>query len=262
MIVRARPSRFGMILPYGVRYGMGYVSPVGFADEASFQDAVVASFATCPPPFDPTCEAPREAAISANLAEWVSNPQSCHNVVCNSSGAPAIGLSPTGQVGYATTSGFVPTTPAAAPPAQLTSNPSIKSPVFKPSKGTKPAALPAPTPIQSASAATAPGGVLGNPAAPTPVQTQTAPTDGSTPATAIVLASDCTATQTYIPPGGAYSAGPYVGQVAAYGACQDNPAAAAGTTNIGSMLSSIPLWGWGVAALAAILIFRPGGGKR
>lgn len=255
MIVRARPTRFGMILPYGVRYGMGYVSPVGFADEATFQDAVVASFPRCPPPFDPTCEQPRETAISANLAEWVSNPQSCHNVVCNSSGAPAIGLSPTGQVGYVTTSGFVPTTPAAAPTTPVSTSPSIKSPVFKPSTGTKPAALPpvsprpAPTPIQSSSAATAPGGVLGNPAAPTPVQTQTAPTDGSTPATAIVLASDCNPNQTWqalsVPP---------------YGVCQDNPpAAAAGTTDIGSMLSSIPLWGWGVAALAAILIFRPGG---
>lgn len=244
------------------RGGLGYVSPVGFADEASFQDAVVASFPTCPPPFDPTCEQPRETAISANLAEWVSNPQSCHNVICNSSGAPAVALSPTGAgVGYNTTSGFVLTTPKAST-TPLSTSPSLKSPVFKPSTGTvatAPAVTRRPTPIQSASAATAPGGVLGNPAAPTPVQTQTAPTDGSTPATAIVLASDCTATQTYIPPGGAYSAGPYAGQVAAYGACQDNPAAAAGTTNIGSMLSSIPLWGWGVTALAAILIFRPGG---
>lgn len=90
--------------------GLGDVpSPVGFPDFASYQTAVISSFAPCPPPFDPVCENPRDAAISQALAQWTLNPQSCANVVCDSGGQPLITPAPSGSgSGYNTTTGFVP----------------------------------------------------------------------------------------------------------------------------------------------------------
>lgn len=199
--------------------GLGAVSPVGFADYESFQQAVLAAYPACQIS-DLTCQGPRDASIAAQLASWASDPNSCHNVVCNSSGSPAISVQPytTPQgtaavgMGYNTVHGFVPTvnvpTVTAAPAPVVTS----------------PVPAPAPVPIQSASPATAPGGVLAPVAAPTPVQTQTPPADGTTPGTAVPI--DMGATP---------------------------------TPDVGSILSSIPLWGWGVAAVALILITQSGG---
>lgn len=239
-------------------YGMGQVSPVGYADFNSFQNAVAASLPACPPPYDPACIGPRSAQISAELATWTSNPMSCHNVVCDASGNPAVSVqeytTPAGTAavgtGYNSVSGFVPTVQPVSPAAQPASisTASMVSPVFHPSStGTavvSPATAARPVPIQSASAATAPGGTLASSAAPTPVVTQSPPS-GITP-------EFCAANQTYIPPGGTFSSGPSTGQVTSTGACQDNP-------TVTSVLSSIPLWGWGVAAIAAIFILRPGG---
>jgi hypothetical protein len=111
--------------------GMGAApSPVGFADFGSFQSAVEASFPPCPPPYDPSCENPRDAAIQAALATWTTNPASCHNVVCDPSGQPAIAVNQpyttaAGQAavgtGIQTTSGFIPlaTPPVVAAAAPL-----------------------------------------------------------------------------------------------------------------------------------------------
>jgi hypothetical protein len=98
-----------------------------------------------------------------------------------------------------------------------------------------------PVPIQSASPAGAPGGPAAPPSAPTPVQTQMPPLD----------ASACTATQTFIPPGGTFTSGPLAGQVTATGGCQDNPT--------GFSIAQIPWWGWGLGVVALVLIARPGG---
>lgn len=93
----------------GMGLGAAIPSPVGFADFASFQNAVIASQPTCPPPFDPVCENPRDATISNALAQWSLNPQSCHNVVCDASGNPVTTPPPAGTgSGFQTTTGFVP----------------------------------------------------------------------------------------------------------------------------------------------------------
>jgi|SRR5215470_14457907 len=232
---RARARRRGLgWRPAWVGQGLGQISPVGYADFNSFQNAVAASFPACPPPYDPACEGPRSAAISADLASWTSDPMSCHNVVCDVSGSPAVSVqeytTPAGTAaigtGYNTVSGFVPTVtvqPAPAPvSAPLSAPAAAAAPV--PARPTRPA------PIQSASPAAAPGGVLAPATAPTPVQTQTPPgtvSNGSTPGTAIPI--DMGATGPAVP-------------------------------DFGSILASIPLWGWGVAAVGLILITR--GGKR
>lgn len=94
----------------GIR-GLGALapSPVGFADFNSFQSAVIASQPTCPPPFDPSCENPRDATISSALAQWTLNPQSCHNVVCDTSGTPLATPPPLGTgSGFQRSAGFVP----------------------------------------------------------------------------------------------------------------------------------------------------------
>jgi hypothetical protein len=65
-------------------------SPVGFPDFNSFQNAVIASFPPCPPPYDPSCENPRDAAIAAALESWKTTPGSCGVVVCDASGQPAV----------------------------------------------------------------------------------------------------------------------------------------------------------------------------
>lgn len=223
--------------------GLGYVSPIGFADEASFQAAVIASFPACPPPFDPTCENPRDAQIAANLNEWVTNPQSCHNIVCNTSGA--VVPQPSGGIGYNTTSGFVPIT--APPTSTVRSTPTPKPVTFRPVRT---------VPFSSASPSTAPGGTAASSNAPTPVQTQAAPIDSAT--NPIILASSCTAGQSYVAPGAAYQYPPYVGQIAYNGACETIPTSTtAGATDF---LSSIPIWGWALAGLGVILLTR--GGKR
>lgn len=206
--------------------GLRSVSPVGFADFASFQNAVTASYPACPPPYDPACVGPRSAAISADLNAWITDPNSCHNVVCNSSGVPAASM---------------PAAPAAAATAG-----SLVSPVFHPGTVLTPRPRPVPSPvaIQSNSAANAPGGSNASPGAPAVIQTQTPP----------LSSSACASTQTYIPPGGMFTSGPMTGQVTSTGACQDN------APSIGDFLSQIPAWGWGVALISALVIFR--GGKR
>lgn len=247
MIVRAGLGRYRGMRGRAWR-GMGYVSPVGFADENSFQAAVIASFPTCPPPYDPACEGTRDAQISANLNEWVTNPQSCHNIVCNTSGTPAIAAQPSGGIGYNTTSGFVFVQPQPAQVATPTSAPTAPNPVSP--RG------PRPVPFQSASPSMAPGGTAASSNAPTPVQTQTAPVD--TAMNPIILASSCTAGQSYVAPGAAYQYPPYVGQIAYNGACETIPTGT--TASATDFLSSIPIWGWALAGLGVILLTR--GGKR
>ena len=84
-------------------------SPVGFADFASYQAAVIASQPPCPPPYDPACENPRDATIANALAQWTLNPRSCHNVVCDSVGNPVVTPPPDGTgSGFQTGPGFVP----------------------------------------------------------------------------------------------------------------------------------------------------------
>lgn len=226
-------------------YGLGSISPVGFADFASYQNAVTASYPACPPPYDPSCTGPRSAAISADLNAWTSNSLSCHNVVCDQSGSPAISVqqytTPSGTsaigTGYNTVAGFVPTVTTPAPvSASQSSSFTLTAPVTAPSKPvTPPSYVRRPVPIQSASAAAAPGGVLAPAAAPQPVQTQTPPvTDGTTPATAISVGCD-----------------PGIDPLC--GATLPSP------TDFGSIISSIPLWGWALGVGALILITRPGG---
>lgn len=119
MTRRWGPVGFMRVGGLGLRsLGMGQPSPVGFADFASYQGAVIASFPPCPPPIDATCENPRDAAISAALNQWATNPQSCHNIVCNSAGQPQISIAPSGSgSGYNTTGGFVPVTSQVSPQA-------------------------------------------------------------------------------------------------------------------------------------------------
>lgn len=230
----ARGFRFGPRRGTGWGRGLGYVSPVGFQDFASFQTAVIASFPACPPPFDPTCENPRDAQIASNLEEWHTNPQSCGVIVCNAAGNPA----QASPVPVPARSSIVmpvqrrPSSPA-APPA--TAAPAVAPKPFgywaggatpPPSGGTVviPAGYSArPIPIQSASPAAAPGGSAAPPAAPIPVQTQTPPCDPSSD-------PNC--------PG--YQAPPTA------------PTAA-------NVFASIPWWGWGIGVVALILITRPGG---
>ena len=101
--------------------GLGQPSPVGFADFASYQGAVIASFPPCPPPYDPSCENPRDAAISAAEEQWSANPESCANIVCNSAGQPQISIAPGGSgSGYNTSGGFVPVTSQQASPQAST----------------------------------------------------------------------------------------------------------------------------------------------
>lgn len=248
--------------------GLGYVSPVGFADFASFQTAAIASYPACPPPFDPTCENPRDAQIAANLEEWKTNPQSCGVIVCGGSGQPVINYqpytAPNGQAAVAlgtnSNTGFVPTSPVNPPPPPMTETqknilvlqtllagcPLQPDPQSCTMNYTNLLAVAGgkPTPIQSNSAANAPGGSNASPASPTPIQTQTPP----------LSSSACSSSQTYIPPGGTFASGPMAGQVTSTGACQDN------APSIGDFISQIPAWGWGVALIGALVIFR--GGKR
>lgn len=53
--------------------------------------------------------------------------------------------------------------------------------------------------------------------------------------------SACSATQTYIAPGGVFTKGSMAGQITPTGACEDNTSAAPAGD---SFLSSIPWWGW------------------
>jgi hypothetical protein len=54
---------------------------------------------------------------------------------------------------------------------------------------------------------------------------QCLPVAGATtqPGSPVLLPSNCTSSQTYIPPGATFTAGPNQGQVSPNGACQDNP---------------------------------------
>ena len=123
----------GLLRVGGMGLGaLGQPSPVGFANFADYQAAVIASFPACPPPYDPTCENPRDASISAALAAWTTNPQSCANVVCNASGSPQITPAPSGTgSGYNTTSGFVPVsvTTTYTPPASTPTPQPVATPV-------------------------------------------------------------------------------------------------------------------------------------
>ena len=120
MTRRWGPVGFMRVGGMGLR-GLGQPSPVGFADFASYQGAVIASFPPCPPPFDPTCENPRDAAISAALEQWSANPRSCANIVCNSAGQPQISIAPSGSgSGFNTTGGFVPVTSRVTTPQAST----------------------------------------------------------------------------------------------------------------------------------------------
>lgn len=122
------PVGFMRVGGMGLRsLGLGQPSPVGFADFASYQGAVIASFAPCPPPYDPTCVGPRNAAISNALNQWDTNPLSCHNVVCNSAGNPQISIAPAGTgAGYNTTGGFVPV--SSQTPVRSSSSTPVKNP--------------------------------------------------------------------------------------------------------------------------------------
>jgi hypothetical protein len=253
IVPRGSPTRLagGRIIRRPTRGFRGLTGPAaGFADFASYNTAVCLpqfdATVRCPVPFDPACVNPLNAQLSACQAAWATDPQSCHNVVCDASGNPAVstgtyttvhGTVATGP-GFNTTTGFVPL------PAPATTSMPIK-PVFhlpppasqKPfgywaGGGTRPpsstAVLPPgygtrPIPIQSSSPAAAPGGPSAPPSAPIPVQTQTPPTAGCDP-------SDPTCISEYQP-----------------------------APTIGTVLSSIPIWGWGLGVVAIILLMRPGG---
>lgn len=122
------PVGFMRVGGMGLRsLGLGQPSPVGFADFATYQGAVIASFAPCPPPYDPSCENPRNAAIDAALNQWDTNPQSCHNVVCDSAGNAQTSIAPAGTgAGYTRTGGFVPVTSRI--PARSSSSRPIRNP--------------------------------------------------------------------------------------------------------------------------------------
>ena len=95
-------------------------SPVGYPDFYSFQGAVTQGATACPPPYDPTCENPRDAAIAAALESWKTTPGSCGVIVCDSNGQPAVSYqtytTPSGQVasGYVVNSNQGPI-PVSAP---------------------------------------------------------------------------------------------------------------------------------------------------
>lgn len=229
----ARGFRFGPQrgTGWGRGAGLGYVSPVGFQDFASFQTAVIASFPACPPPFDPTCETPRDAQIASNLEEWKTNPQSCGVIVCDAAGNPAVSAPVPVP---APSSAVMPVkrrfgVPANAPVTSGGTKLSVPPTFGYPGYGTRTggtAVVPAgytsrTVPTQSASPAGAPGGPAAPPAAPVPVQTQAPPCDPT---------SDPTC-----------------------------PGYVAPTT--GFSLSSIPWWGWGIGVVGLILIMRPGGRK-
>jgi hypothetical protein len=206
--------------------GVGYVSPVGFADFGTFQTAAIASEPPCPPPFDPACENPRDARIAANLLEWKTNPQSCGVIVCDAGGNPAAGSSatpPATTTMPVTTLRRRPPPVSNAPPPSGGTPPTFGYPGYK-MGGAGPAVIPQgygyrPVPIQSASPAGAPGGPSAPPSAPTPVQTQAPPCDPSTDPT-----------------------------------CPGYQAPATGFS-----LSDVPWWGWGLGVVALVLIARPGG---
>ena len=106
-------------------------SPVGFPDFASYQTAVIASFPPCPPPFDPVCENPRDAAITQALIQWKLNPQSCGNIVCDASGNPQITPAPGGSgSGYNTNTGFVPVSTSG--PSYTPASPARHRPTYLP----------------------------------------------------------------------------------------------------------------------------------
>lgn len=268
----------------------------GYADFNSYNTAVclpLSGASVCPPPFDPACIGPAQQAVSACQAAWVSDPTSCHNVVCDSSGQPAVSVQPytTPQgtaaigTGYNTVAGFVPTVPAPAPapaPAASAPKPSIGSPVFHPGKTLKPIGplRPRPVPIQSASAAAAPGGILAPAAAPTPVQTQTPPGNAAPPDwwTSFIqsLRQTPSGNTTYPgPPTVSYTScdpvnapwsscpgGAVIGPDGSPGVCGPCGGPIGPVGGPVSFLSSIPWWGWGVAAVGVIFLTRSGGGKR
>jgi hypothetical protein len=213
----------------GVRRGLGSVSPVGFPDFASFQTAVIASYPACPPPFDPACENPRDAAIAADLETWKTTPGSCGVIVCDAAGNAAPGSTTSGSTASGssmpthTSHGFQ--NPFASSSSTTTSSTAPAPFGYWAAGGTRPAAgnpvVPfygPRTPIQSASPASAPGGSSAPATAPTPVQTQTPP------------ACDPTTDPT----------------------CP-------GYQTPGFSLSSIPWWGWGLGVVGLILITRPAG---
>lgn len=126
----------------GMGLGQTPPSPVGFPNFASYQAAVIAAYPMCPPPFDPSCENPRDAAISAALNAWTTNSQSCANVVCNAMGQPQITPAPGGSgSGYNTTTGFVPVSTQGpsytAPPPQPLPPPPAQPSVVNPSPPTQ-----------------------------------------------------------------------------------------------------------------------------
>ena len=73
----------------------------------------------------------------------------------------------------------------------------------------------------------------------------------------------CPSGQTYIPPGGRFTQGPFAGSVTPVGACQAFRPPPNGKTALPSptafSLASIPWWGWGIAAITLFMIIMPGG---
>lgn len=162
-------------------------SPAGYANFNDFQNAVIASFPPCPPPNDPSCENPRDAAIAAALAAWTSDPTSCRNVVCNPSGSPRVQYASytnpaTGQATAGlvinTTSGPIPVTPQQAVIASPAPRPagSPTSAAVLPA-GTQPVQVGAPAPAYSPrlSFITSRGGTALQPGDTWTVQIQGAP---------------------------------------------------------------------------------------
>lgn len=243
----------------GARRGLGGIA-TGYPTYQAFVAAVCTPLA-----YDP-------ALVQNCTAQWNADPTSCANIVCDASGKPAVSYmaytTAKGQaaaaVGYNTPCGFVPTSPGAAPALN-----SCAPGTTNPAGALAPLYAPAPTPVQSSSAATAPGGTAAPAGSPTPVQTQAPPGPVDTSATPIVLASACGAGQSYVPPGQAYQYPPYAGQISSNGACETIPITGVavpqdmtGTVaapTAASVLSSIPLWGWGVAVLALVLVMGSGG---
>lgn len=151
---------------------MGYTppayvpTPIGFADFASYQTAVIAAFPPCPPPYDPTCENVRDALIAAALELWTTDPNSCGVVVCDASGQPihALPANPgPGQPGYSGQPGapsaiasqplsgsglggaLTPSSQPSSLPASLAAPP--VRPIVAPPRGGKPAVIGAAGPV-------------------------------------------------------------------------------------------------------------------